>query len=232
MGPAEMRRRLLRTSVQVAGDVADTFASWLHSSTVASAGRRCAISRGVQIRSPEAVRFGDSVVIKNGAILNGRTHIAGAGIDFGDFTYVREYAYIDSYGGRITTDDYVAIGQFSVIDGEGGVDIGKYTMIGSHVYIIGSNHRFDSLELPYKMQGNTAYGIDIAQNVWIGGGSIILDGVSIGRNSVIAAGSIVTKSVPANTIHSDAAPRELTLRLRAGLAEFRDVSDPDLLDRG
>ena len=39
------------------------------------------------------------------------------------------------------------------------------------------------------------------ENVWIGGGAIILKGVTIGNNSVIAAGSIVTRNVPANTIY-------------------------------
>ena len=173
------------------------------------------------------MRLGESVVIKKGCILNGRATQPGGGISLGNYSYIREYSYLDSYGGFIETDDYVAIGQFSIIDGEGGVSIGKYTMIGAHVYIIGSNHRFDSLELPYKLQGNAAYGIDIEQNVWVGGGSIILDGVSIGRNCVLSAGSIVTKSIPANTIHSDAAPRELKLRLRRGLAEWKDIDQAE-----
>mgnify|MGYP003283484056 CR=1 FL=1 len=43
--------------------------------------------------------------------------------------------------------------------------------------------------------------ISIGENVWIGGGAIILKGVTIGNNSVIAAGSIVTRNVPANTIY-------------------------------
>jgi acetyltransferase-like isoleucine patch superfamily enzyme len=216
-------KQVLRKTIEAHHTMRDRCATWMHTHTVMSAGPGCAISRNVLIRNAESVRLGTSVVIKNGAILNARTHAQRPGISLGDFSYIREYAYIDSYGGWIETEDYVAIGQFSVFDGEGGLSIGKYTMIGSHVYIIGSNHRFDSLELPYKLQGNTAYGIEIGQNVWVGGGSIILDGVSIGRNSVIAAGSIVTKSVPPNTIHVDAAPRELTLRLRAGLYMFQDL---------
>jgi acetyltransferase-like isoleucine patch superfamily enzyme len=42
-------------------------------------------------------------------------------------------------------------------------------------------------------------GIDIADNVWLGAGSRILDGVHIGRNAVVAAGAVVTKSVPDDT---------------------------------
>jgi acetyltransferase-like isoleucine patch superfamily enzyme len=220
-------KHILRKALGSHQALRDRCATWLHTHTVMSAGPGCAISRNVSIRNAESIRLGTSVVIKDGAILNGRTHTQRPGISLGDFSYIREYAYIDSYGGWIEMEDYVAIGQFSVFDGEGGLSVGRYTMIGSHVYIIGSNHRFDSLELPYKLQGNSAYGIDIGPNVWIGGGSIILDGVSIGRNAVIAAGSIVTKSVAANTIHVDTAPRELGLRLRSGLYAFRDLDRTD-----
>jgi acetyltransferase-like isoleucine patch superfamily enzyme len=220
-------KQVLRKVLDAHYTMRDHCATWMHTHTVASAGPGCAISRNVRIRNAASVRLGTSVVVKDGTILNARTRMPRPGISLGDFSYIREYAYIDSYGGWIETEDYVAIGQFSVFDGEGGLSIGKYTMIGSHVYTIGSNHRFDSLDLPYKLQGNTAYGIEIGQNVWVGGGSIILDGVSIGRNSVIAAGSIVTKSVPPNTIHADTAPRELPLRLRAGLHIFRDIDNDD-----
>ena len=40
----------------------------------------------------------------------------------------------------------------------------------------------------------------IGDNVWIGGGAVILPGVTIGNNVVIGAGSVVTKSIPANSI--------------------------------
>jgi len=95
-------------------------------------------------------------------------------------------------------------------------------MIGGHTYIIGSNHRFDSLELPFKFQGVTARGITIEDNVWIGGGSIVLDGVTIGRNSVIGAGSIVTKSsrpeyAPHGYGSEGTAPKTQPLSWRSGV---------------
>ncbi len=42
--------------------------------------------------------------------------------------------------------------------------------------------------------------ISIAANVWLGGGAIVLPGVSIGENSVVGAGAVVTKSLPANVV--------------------------------
>jgi maltose O-acetyltransferase len=58
------------------------------------------------------------------------------------------------------------------------------------------------LRYPYSSSAKTGYGIPITigSNVWIGGHCAILPGVTIGDNSIVAAGSVVTKDVPANTI--------------------------------
>ena len=50
------------------------------------------------------------------------------------------------------------------------------------------------------LQGDKQKGIVIKDNVWLGGSVIVLDGVTIGKNSIIAAGTIVRKDVPQNTL--------------------------------
>lgn len=50
------------------------------------------------------------------------------------------------------------------------------------------------------LQGDKRKGIIIEDNVWLGGSVVVLDGVRIGRNSVIGAGTIVTKDVPKNSL--------------------------------
>ncbi len=80
--------------------------------------------------------------------------------------------------------------------GESKISIGGNVMIAQRVMIIGGNHNFDRLDMPMNSQGEGKQGhIKIEDDVWIGAGSIILTGVTIGKGSIVGAGSIVTKSV-------------------------------------
>jgi galactoside O-acetyltransferase len=158
------------------------------------------VHSSVEIRNSDKVTIKKNSIIKKGTIINGRSPNK-IGISFGEETYIKEYCYIDAYDGKINFEGYTAVGQFSIIAGEGGINIGKYVMIGAHSYIITSNHIFKRLHIPYILQGNNSKPIIIKDNVWIGGNVIILPGVTIGENSVIGAGSIVDKDVPPNTLY-------------------------------
>jgi galactoside O-acetyltransferase len=76
--------------------------------------------------------------------------------------------------------------------------VGDYTMIGPNVVIATASHPID----PELRQSVTQFNLDvhIGKNVWIGAGALILPGVSIGDNSVIGAGSVVNKDIPANVV--------------------------------
>ena len=70
-------------------------------------------------------------------------------------------------------------------------------MLGSGVHIYVENHCFDNLNIPIIDQGHyQAKQVVLKKGCWIGANTILLPGVSIGYNSVVGAGSIVTKSVP------------------------------------
>ena len=68
-------------------------------------------------------------------------------------------------------------------------------MIAAHTTVIPSNHIFASCDLPIREQGLTCKGIVIEDDVWIGTGVKILDGITIGKGSVIGAGTVLTKSI-------------------------------------
>lgn len=78
----------------------------------------------------------------------------------------------------------------------GGLDIADNVMIGPNVSIITSSH---PIEPSKRRTVSIGKPIVIEKNVWIAAGSIIIGGVTVGENSVVAAGSVVTKSVPPNT---------------------------------
>ena len=79
----------------------------------------------------------------------------------------------------------------------GGLDIADDVMIGPNVSIITSGH---PIEPSQRRAGVTAKPIAIERNVWIAAGATIIGGVTVGENSVVAAGSVVTKDVPPNTL--------------------------------
>ena len=82
----------------------------------------------------------------------------------------------------------------------GSITIGDYVHTGANVMMIAFNHGFYTRDIPTKQQDYLEAPIVIGNDVWIGGGSIILAGVTIGDGAVIAAGAVVNKDVPAYTI--------------------------------
>lgn len=83
---------------------------------------------------------------------------------------------------------------------DGGLQIGDRVLVGYGTKILTSNHRVPPLPEIVFSSGHEKKAVVIEKDVWIGANCIILPGVTIGQGSVIAAGSVVTKSVPSNTV--------------------------------
>lgn len=116
---------------------------------------------------------------------------AGEGVDF------RPPISID-YGMRLAIGDRTFINADLLIIGGGFVTIGSDCLVGPRCAIYTPNHaqdiirRLEGWELPLP--------VVIGDNVWFGGSVTITPGVTIGNNSIIGAGSVVTKDIPANMI--------------------------------
>ena len=78
----------------------------------------------------------------------------------------------------------------------GGITIEDDVLIGPQVKLVTENHPVD----PGNRKSLDLKSIHIGKNVWLGAGAIILPGVTVGENSIVAAGAVVTKDVPSNTI--------------------------------
>jgi acetyltransferase-like isoleucine patch superfamily enzyme len=100
-------------------------------------------------------------------------------------------------GNEIRIGRNVFVNQNCTFYGLGGLDIGDDVMIGPNVSIITSGHPIEPSE---RRNGVVAKPIVIERNVWIAAGATIIGGVTVGENSVVAAGSVVTKNVPPNTL--------------------------------
>ena len=120
----------------------------------------------------------------------------GATIEIGRGCEIHPYAMILSYGGSIRIGDLVSVNPFTIIYGIGDVTIGSGVRIATSVTVIPANHVAHRDGTPLVESGVTKLGIVIEDNVWVGAGARILDGVTIGRDAVIGAGSVVTRDVP------------------------------------
>jgi maltose O-acetyltransferase len=102
------------------------------------------------------------------------------------------------YGHNIHIGDHVYINVLCTILDCGAVHIGRHVMIGPGVQIYTAAHH---LQAEARIQGlEVARPIVIEDNVWLGGSAILLPGVTIGRNAVVGAGAVVTRSVPPNVV--------------------------------
>lgn len=103
-----------------------------------------------------------------------------------------------SYGQNIYIGDHVYLNVLCTILDCNEVHIGHSVMIGPGVQIYTAAHL---LQAELRIQGwEVAKPVVIEEKVWIGGGAILLPGVRIGRNAVVGAGAVVTRSVPANMV--------------------------------
>lgn len=109
-----------------------------------------------------------------------------------------EPPFFVTYGQNTSIGDHAYLNYLCTIIDNNEVRIGNYVMIGPMVQLYTAAHPLQAKE---RNQGwEIAKPILIEDNVWIGGGAIILPGVTIGLNAVVGAGAVVTRSVPANTV--------------------------------
>src|SRR3954468_25000884 len=115
----------------------------------------------------------------------------------GEGTVIRPPLYVD-YGSQvhIGAQSFVNMGLVALDVAQ--ITIGDDVQIGPNVQLLTPLHPVEPVARRDKWEA--ARPITIADNVWLGGGVIVLPGVSIGENTVVGAGAVVTKDLPANVV--------------------------------
>ena len=161
-----------------------------------------AIENGVRLRFADNIRLGKGVYLDQGVYL----HACPGGIEIGANTYVMHNAELHVYNFRGLAQSGICIGHDSLIGescivrGTGGVTIGDRVYLSPMVHIYSNNHIVDDPDSCFIDQGLTCEGVTIEDECWIGAMSVILDGVTVGYRSVVAAGSVVTRDVPPHSV--------------------------------
>jgi acetyltransferase-like isoleucine patch superfamily enzyme len=114
--------------------------------------------------------------------------------DVGPYSIIEDYSMIANACGDVILGEKVLIGVGSKLTGP--ITLGNNILLAQNVLMSGLNHDFEDPSLPIVHQGYSVKEIVVEDGAWIGAGAIITAGVHIGRNSVVGAGSVVTKDVP------------------------------------
>ncbi|MBA3289363.1 MAG: acyltransferase [Acidimicrobiia bacterium] len=96
--------------------------------------------------------------------------------------------------------DRCLLGRGSGIVGHLSIEIGDDVWTGHHVYVTDQNHGFEDLDRPISRQPPTERPVRVGAGSWLGHGTIVLPGTTIGRHVVVAAGSVVRGDIPDNCI--------------------------------
>lgn len=110
-------------------------------------------------------------------------------------------------GRRLVVGDDVDFAARVLVTTDGGLTIGDRVLIGYGTQILTRNHRIPPMPGRIFGAGHESLPVEIGDDVWIGANCVILPGVTIGEHAVVAAGSVVTKSVPPGGIVGGAPAR-------------------------
>lgn len=170
----------------------------IYRSILGQIGTSTVINRGVEFVGAERIEIGNEVT------LDRDVHLRNLGykskILIGDKVFFDRGVDIKTHQtGNIEIGEGTYIGLYSCLSGNS-IKIGKYCLIAAHSGIYASNHIFADPTCYIQEQGASYQGIVIEDDCWLGSGVKVLDGVTIGKGSVIGAGAVVTKNIPPYSI--------------------------------
>lgn len=116
----------------------------------------------------------------------------------GDDSTIEDFATVNNGVGDVLIGNRTRIGMSCVVIGP--VTIGNDVMLAQNIVVSGLNHPYEDVNVPISAQKVTTKEIIIEDESWIGANAVITAGVTIGKHAVVAAGSVVTKSVPPYSI--------------------------------
>lgn len=176
------------------------------------------VGKEVQISHGKHIRCGKSVKFEDYSEIHG---LCSEGLNFGDYVtisrgvMIRPSSYYGGdYGIGLTMGEHSSIGPYGYVGCSGRITIGKNVMFGPKCSLFAENHVFSDTQSSIKSQGVQQKGIIVEDDCWIGSNVTILDGVTIGKGSVIGAGTLVTKDIPAGSVVTD--KRNKNIRERNG----------------
>ena len=178
-----------------------------------SVGKGVVFGQGVVLRHPHKVRLGDGVTVDDLVVLDAKG-TQNRGIDVGRGVFLGRGTILSCKDGDIAIGDHGNFGFHCEVFSGSSVTVGEHGLFAAQSYLVGGGHEFEHAALAVIDQPRSSRGIVLGDNVWLGAGAKVLDGVRIGRDVVVGANAVVNTDLPDGAIAAGVPAR--VLRHRTG----------------
>jgi acetyltransferase-like isoleucine patch superfamily enzyme len=184
----------------VSGGLGLLLRKWFYPCLFKKVGLGVLWGKNISLRHPVKISIGDRVAIDDDCVLDARG-AGDQGVQIGNDVLIARGTIIQGKNSWIKVGNRCVIAGQCQLSSAGGICLGDAVQIAGHCYIGGGRYRIDRTDIPIMDQGMYSEGpVIIEDDVWLGAGVIVLDGVHIGKGCVIGAGAVIRENVPAYTI--------------------------------
>jgi acetyltransferase-like isoleucine patch superfamily enzyme len=135
-----------------------------------------------------------------------------ATLRIGRWAWIGHGSKIRVHEGEVSIGAKTVLGQDCTISAYQHVSIGRECIVADRVMLIDFDHGVTEVERPIRLQGIYKRDVRVGHNVWMGFGSCVLRGVSVGDNSIVGTSSVCTRDVPANAVVGGVPARLIRMR--------------------
>ena len=135
-----------------------------------------------------------------------------ATLRIGRWSWVGHGTKIRVHEGEVSIGSKTVMGQECTISAYQHVSIGNECIVADRVMLIDFDHGVVEVERPIRLQGIYKRDVKVGSNVWMGYGSCVLRGVSVGHNSIVGTNAVVTRDVPENAVVGGVPAKVLRMR--------------------
>ena len=158
-------------------------------------GKGVIFGTNVVLRHPHKIYLGDNIVVDDNCVLDAKG-VENKGIFIGNSVFIGRNTLVYCKDGDIYIKDNSTISFNCDIFSGNFVELGNNVQIAAYTFLNGGTHSFDRTDTPVLKQERSGKGIVVEDNVWLGANVKILDGVIVGKDAIVAAGSVVDKDIP------------------------------------
>jgi acetyltransferase-like isoleucine patch superfamily enzyme len=176
-----------------------------------ASGRGVVFGQGVVLRHPHKVRLGDRVTIDDLVVLDAKG-TSNAGITIGGGSFIGRGTILSCKNGDIVLGEHANLGFHCEVFSGSSVTIGRHALFAAQAYVVGGGHEFESADAAVIDQPRTSRGVALGDDVWLGTGAKVLDGVTIGSRVVVGANAVVAANLPDGAVAAGVPARVLRQR--------------------
>jgi acetyltransferase-like isoleucine patch superfamily enzyme len=213
--PLVLHEAVMLASSWVPGALGLVLRKALYPLLLGRVGRGVVFGQGVVLRHPHKIRIGDGVTIDDLVVLDAKG-TQNRGIEIGDGVFLGRGTILSCKDGDITLGAHTNLGFHCEIFSGSSVVVGRHGLFAAQAYLVGGGHEFEAADVAVLDQPRVSRGITLGDDVWLGTGAKVLDGVSIGTGAVVGANAVVTGDLPEGVVAAGVPARVLRRREAAG----------------